>query len=445
MSVKGGIDISRNGTTALVFTSEKVSAIIDFGNVAKSTSPVIKEYLYTDEELAWWGDANDFPQQVIKDVQKDTEIGPLLERGAELLYGGGLTWGIPSLEDRNKLIPLPEAEDNEVFEWCEKSNINRYLIEAATDMRYFSNVFVEIVTTLDKTKVAQICVQAAEDCRLSKHNKKGFSETCYINANWPDATVSDSNTVKLRTIDPYYSPSDYLKDLIKQTDKTNFIYHLYQPTPGGHFYQTPVWNGLRTSGWLAVSQAIPEFKKKLIENQLNIKYLVEISDQFWPTKYEDWSELPPEQKKEKVINELDVFKKVMTGAENAGNSLITTFKTDFASMKEYSLWKITVIDNKIKNGEFLEEGKDASRHKMAAIGLHPALVGTFDNNGLGGAGSNIREAYNLMSFANKAKQDILLEPLKLVRDFNGWNKRLQFRLINNFMTTLDAGTEAKTK
>ena len=100
------------------------------------------------------------------------------------------------------------------------------------------------------------------------------------------------------------------------------------------------------------------------------------------------------------------------------------------------------MDDKIQDGKYLEDGKDASLFKAAAVGLHPALIGNLTSSGMSGAGSNIREAYNLNIMTNRSRQDIILEPLNnLLIEYNGWPLEMEFAFNNQFMTTLDAGKE----
>jgi hypothetical protein len=412
--------------------------------VAPITSPLIKSE--DSSVMAKWGDDNDFPQKVIADIRKDPEIGTLLSKKAALLYSGGLVYGIikKGSDGSETMTPLPEADDLKISDWLRKSNIKRYLLEAATDLYYFGNVFPETVLNVGKTEIIQLCVQASESCRFSKQNNAGVIDTCFINANFPDDDENNKRTKKLPVIDPYYDPAANLKTI--SAKGFNFIYPISYPSPGSKYYQLTDWNSIRESGWLAVSQAIPKFKKSLLEKQLNIKYHIEISDQFWPLKYSDWSTIDEAKRQLIKKTELENFQKLLAGAEKNGNSLVTPFKSDFNLGKEFSLWKITAIDDKIKAGQFLEEGKDASLYKMSAIGLHPALVGTMPNNGLGGAGSNIREAYNLHMMMITAHQDIILEPLNnLIKYYNGWNEQVEFRFKNSFMNTLDKGTETTKK
>lgn len=402
------------------------------------TTPTVKDE--GSGKMAKWGDENNFPQKVIEDVRKDPEIGTLLDKEARLLYSGGLVYGKLEIAEGGKEIlkPLTGTELKTVSDWMRKSNINRYIYEAARDLYWFYNVFPEFVLSKDKKNIVQLCVQAAEQCRWEKQDNNGIVKNCFINANFPDDDEKNDRTKTVPVLDPYYDAAGTLASI---KSGFNFIYPLSIPTPGSTYYQLADWNSIRESGWLAVSQAIPKFKKNLLEKQLSIKYHVEISDMFWGLRYPNWNSFTSEEKKEKKDIELSAFNDLMSGVEKSGNSLVTPFKTDAGLGKEFSMWKITAIDDKMKDGKFLEEGKDASLNKMAAIGLHPALIGTMPNNGMGGAGSNIREAYNLHMLSVRAHQDILLEPLEVVKNYNQWPEDLVFRFRNSFMNTLDAGKE----
>jgi hypothetical protein len=403
----------------------------------RNSTPLIKET--TSSKMAYWGDGNDFPQIVIDDIRKDPEIGTMLDKQARLLYSSGLVYGtIDFKENGDEILKPPSPEVRKTIDtWLRKSNINRYIYEGARDLYFFYNVFPEVVRSVDDSKIIQLCIQPAEHCRFGKQNKRGIIDTCFINAQFPAETELDPRTIVLPVLDPYYDPAENLRN----ASGHNFIYPLSIPTAGSTYYQLADWNSVRSSGWLDVSKAIPKFKKNYIEKQLNIKYHIEISDQYWPLKFEGWAQKKAAEQAKIKNSELKVMNDLLSGLEKSGNSLVTAFKSNFDTGKEFSLWKINVIDDKIKDGKFLEDGKDASLYKATAVGLHPALIGAMPNSGMGGAGSNIREAYNLHMLSVRAHQDILLEPLELVKAYNGWPDDIVFRFRNSFMNTLDKGKE----
>lgn len=432
----------------IVFNDDYSAAIIpaigavvtDVASMPRPTSATIKS---TDSDaMALWGDNNDFPQLVINDVRKDAELPNLLDEKARLAYAGGLIYGTLKRngDGSEYLEPLTNGSlQKEIDDWIIRSNITAYLYEAFKDLYWFGNAFPEVVRDKELKKIVQLCVQPAEQCRWAKQNKNGLIETCYINANFPDAKATDSLTKKLGVIDRYYDAAGSL--LLRK--ETNLIYPISIPSPGSNYYQLADWNSIRASGWLDVSRAIPKFKKSLLEKQMTIKYHIEISNLYWEMKYPGFDSKAKEEKVKIKEEEFSNFVSVMSGELAAGGNLYSPMITDPSSGKEYSLWKITPIDDKIKDGTFLEDGKDASLYKYSAIGIHPALLGTMPNNGMGGAGSNIREAHLLYTMKIRPHQDIVLEPLNyLVVPYNKWDG-VTFRLRNSFMTTLDKGSETK--
>ncbi len=391
--------------------------------------------------IMYWGPTNTFPQDVIKDVRKDPEIGTLLGKQANLLYSSGLIWGIPETDGDGvkKFTPLAKKTDSEIRLWLRRSNINRYLSEGAKDLYYFANVFPEIILQADRKKVVQICVQPAEECRFGNQNSRGIIDTCYLNAQWEISQYNSKLTKTVSVLDPYFDPAAQLRNV----SSLNYIYPLNYANPGNKFYQMPDWNSIRESGWLEVSQLIPQFKKALLKNQMTIKYHIKINNMYWIIKYDGYDLLDNEQKKKIKTIELTAIQDTLSGADKSGKAFVSPTYYDIGLKETIDLITITAIDDKIQDGKYLEDGKDASLFKAAAVGLHPALVGNLTSSGMSGAGSNIREAYNLHVMTNRSYQDLILEPLNnLLIEYNGWPLDMEFGFNNQFMTTLDAGKEA---
>jgi len=392
-------------------------------------------------DILFWGEDNDFPQKVIEDVRKSPVLGTLLGDKADLLYSGGLIWGIPDPKDPAKLLPLSDDENMHIQEWMENTAINKYLSEAAKDITWFSNAFVELVLNVGRTEIIQICTQAAEECRYGRQNpSSGKIDVCYINAQWPDGKPDDPFTKKVSVLDSYYNPAEQLRAI---TSGFNFIYPLSVAEPGNKFYQLASWNSIRESGWLAVVEAIPKFKAALLKNQMTIKYHIQISSQYWQHRYEKWTGMTAAERAKIKKDDLEKMEATLVGAEKAGKSLTSIVHHDFNKNLEYEMVKISVIDDKLKDGKYIEDGKEGSIQILNAVGLHAALTGVIPSDGLGGSGSNIREAYNLHLMKSKSRQDLLLEPLYVVKKYNKWNPQLVFRINNVMFTTLDKGKETK--
>jgi hypothetical protein len=391
--------------------------------------------------FARWGDGNDFPQMVIEDVNKDPEIKTMLRKSAELLYGGGIKFGrvVYDAKGNEALEPLDPATDLKIRTWLRKSNFNRYVKEAALDLYYFGNVFPELILNVGRTEIVQIAVRAAETCRYSRMNTRGVIEKCYVSYQWPSAKPKDEYTKEIPVLDPYYNPAE---QLTQKTNGTNFIFPLSEPSPGNNYYQLTDWNAIRTSGWLSFSQSIPKYKQNIIKNQFGVRFVVEVNTKYFEWRFPGWNTKTDTEKAQIKEEERKKWENFCTGEDSVGKVITINFFGD-GQQKDISMVKFTPIKNVIEKNEYIEDGQQASTQKAIAVGLHPALLGFLPNSGLGGAGSNIREAYNLHVIMNKSKQDLLLEPLYCVRDFNAWGDDIGFAFNNTLMTTLDAGKETK--
>ncbi|RZK26319.1 MAG: hypothetical protein EOO63_14845, partial [Hymenobacter sp.] len=63
-----------------------------------------------------WGEDNLFPQAVVKDIERNTVLGSVLERKTATMYGQGITYGVITGRDKSGLPTfepqfIPEIED----------------------------------------------------------------------------------------------------------------------------------------------------------------------------------------------------------------------------------------------------------------------------------------------------------------------------------------------
>lgn len=145
--------------------------------------------------------------------------------------------------------------------------------------------------------------------------------------------------------------------------------------------------------------------------------------------------------------QVNEWKKALFGAENADAVIATAMKHVPGKNEEtYSLVKITKLDNSTngKDGSYLNASREASQHKIIAMGMDPTLVGALPGDGgMGaGSGSNNRVAFNQRVLLSKADQDNVLQLMELIRDFNEWPETMEFAIDQGLITTLDAGAEA---
>jgi hypothetical protein len=363
-------------------------------------------------DLIQWGPDNLFPQNILKDIRTNTIIGPTLKRQAEIAYDD-IIYGT---EDENG--NFKRVIDEKVEAFFRRSHINRYSISALRAFYFFYLAVPELILTKDKKEVYSIRCDRTAHFRFMKQNNMGIITHGYMNADWEShSSLEDSEYVtKIPLINIYDDPAS-----LKDGSEFKYIYPLAYPTEDEKFYPLVDWNSARTSGWLDVAQSIPLFKKALFKNQITMKYLIQVPSWWWEWKYPGFEKFGEKLRKETIEFEADKFEKFTKGEDNTGNSLMVTFISDPKYQKEYKGWTVEAIDNKLKDGIYIEDSNEASSHLLYALSMDPTLIGAMPGSKLGsGSGSDKRVAFNIYINTIKPHQDLILEPLPWIGEYNGW-------------------------
>lgn len=431
------IRVLSTGGKGFTAFSASAGALVNLKELTPQTSPIATPDA-TNAKLAPWGADNLFPQNLLKEIRTNTVIGAALDWKSRALYGNGLRWGYETTDSSGNIIRTPKA-DPVVKAWMRRSNINRYLLEASKDLYYFYNVFPELIRSKDYKQIVSIGVQDAVFCRWSKQNTNGIIEKCLIHGDWSKNKADEAEEIAV--IDPYYSA---VQSTLENTRDAKLIYPLSIPTPGQVYYQLADWNSLRTSGWLAVAAAIPGFKKAIFENQISLKYHIEIAEWYWLELYPNWATDSTEVKDTAIKEYIDGFEKTMAGSSNGYKSLMSMKRTNPVTGKEESAWTVKAIDDKLPSGVYIEDSAEASSHLLFALGVDPTLIGLTPSGRPGnGSGSENRVAFNTYISMCQAHRDIVLEPIRLIQEYNGWDPELEFWFEYPTITTLDKGKETQ--
>lgn len=396
-------------------------------------------------EIIPWGVANDFPQKVLKDGERSTIIPTALKWQANLISKTVLPFLVDYDDNGKEVVQL--CRDPEIMQFLDSRFFRRYQRESANDIFWFLNVFPEIILSKDRKKITHIHPNEAAHCRWSAQNSKGQCEFVYMNANWPDANVGDKETIKIRALDPYHY------DLVNWTRETHtnifkFIFPASYPTPGKTFYQLAHWNGIRRSGWLDVLASVPKLKKALFENQMTIKYHIQIPERFWEQEFgSDWKKWTTEERNNAKMQVANRINRNLVGSEKSGVAMMSEFGISAIDGKTVEGWKIEAIPDKLKDGQYLADNMEATAHLLYALGLDPTLVG-FASKEMGSrsGGSDKRESLLIYLSQLEPYRDILFEPLDFIAEYNGWKAKypqLKFRIPQTLLTTLDTGASSK--
>jgi hypothetical protein len=393
-------------------------------------------------EIASWGKKNDYPQAVLKQVRLNGSASSGLRFLRKTHYGNGLILVRDVATDGKKDTQMVElTEVPAIREFFLKSQMNRFWKETILDLEYFSIAFPEYILSENFQQINQVRRQKTAWCRFSLPNpENNLVEYVYISEKFGKESVDASSDYveEVPLIDSYWS-TDQVKQYCKENNIKKFIRPVFYPLIDEAFYPKSEWHAVVESGWLDVANSVPALKKALFNNQMTIKYLVEIHEMYFEKIYmENWIKFTPDERKSIRNAVIDTINESLSGNDNAGKAIQSMkFLVDG---KEISAITITEIDDKLKDGSYLPEAEAANSEVLFALGVDPSLIGAGIPGGkLGaGSGSDKREAFTILSALFKTNRETTLEVYDFIAQYNGWDTTIRAAFENTILTTLDS-------
>jgi hypothetical protein len=375
----------------------------------------------TPSGVRWapWGDDDLVPTNLRCKLEEVPMAQSAVSRLAAMMYGNGIVYYKNSDIDNGE---VKRARIPEIEAFMRRSRINtKWFLAQCLDFRYSMNAFSEFILSNDRTKIVSIFHKQAEFCRKSVQNEETLDiDWLLYSADFPLGGVGQNRYAFI----PLYSYFDDLKEYVSRLKGHKFAYHAHYPTPGTVYYARPMWVGLfRKEGWLDVAANVPRIISAMQNNQISIKYQIVIPETYFEIRYREWDMFTAEQR-EKAMDDLVVrVNESLKGATNVYNSITTFVKQDKVSGAMIGKIEILPIDDKTKAGTWVPDSNAADAQIVQALGLHPSQMGLQPAGGKMGAGSGSdqRESFNTGISLNTPDQDLLLEPLQMVAEFNGWD------------------------
>lgn len=436
------IEVEENSGAFIAYSSSTSSAYKFNGSPKPSATQPDDIEDVTGDDIAYWGKANDFPQQVEKHIESNPDLGNVLLYKALKLYSYGVTYKIMKEDEEGNAVYIDKIIP-EVEQFLKRNR--DFALKACIEMFRYYNVFPEITLSLDRKEIRYISCKTTKECRYSLMDEiLGYSKYVYLSPNWHlGGTVKDKKTVKIPCINPVHWPAELVKSDRKEF---NYILPISFPT-GKKYYQLATWYTIIFSDWLKLANSIPKFKLALMNNQITIKYHIQMPDYWMRWKYPKFDSLDKKKQKELIDAECKKFDDFLVGIEKSGKSITSVFKTDPATGKEWPGWRIIPIDDKIKDGKYIEDAQEATTKIYSSAGVDPALGGfSPGKSGANRNGSDKREAGNDMYTINFAFEELLMQIYDYVADFNGWNDKygyMVFGFIKAQLQTLNQVTPSK--
>lgn len=421
--------------------SYKNKEIVVFGASMQEnqhTKPKIAKSSSDSDKYAFWGDNNTYPQEFVKKLNKTgAAIG-----GLDVLVSAHYGMGFRLYQDMETETGV-EARERlasafpDINEFFKRTRWDIFLSEVVTDFETFRIAFVEYLLSPNYEKIISVKRYKSADCRLGVPDEKsGFVKFVYINTDWEEA--KEEFTQKVPFLSPDI-PSEMMKIYCKEKRIDKFIVPVIDTLSTEKIYPKVKWHSSFRNGWVDVVLSVPSFKKYMFENQLNVKHIVYIADDYFAhihrEKWQEFSATEKEELRRKLVDKID---ETMSGNQSAGRSLIAPYFRDQNGNLIKGI-EVLPIDDKIKDGNFLPDASAGNSEILFPMGVDPCLLGAGipGGKGLNGSGSDKREAYTILSTRMPIRRIHTLEIFDRIRDWNGWDETLYGRFPNINLTTLD--------
>lgn len=432
---------AKNQTTAPAVKPTNIA--IDSSLVETSTAK--------GKKIVSWGSGNSGPKKLLADINKIGVAGKALEISSDAHFGTGLS--VYREDDDGKKVKLPFRKHPQLALFDKENNWDLFYSECIPDYECHEMMPVEFCLTNNYAEISYISRHDPNHFRYEEMNPvTGRVERAYLNADWEN--YKDQTT----TVLPFftqYDTAEFIKEECTRLKITRFMVCYHAGKNGELYYNLPRWQAPFRNGWTDIILAVPAIKKMITEQQLNIKFLIHVSDEYFRLKYgkDDrtnefvWDKMTQEKRDveyEGIVDEIDTH---LSGIQASGRSLtVPMIKSGFDGKYVKSI-EIERVDSETKDGALLAEAAAGIQEVYLAKGVDPCLPGASIPGTAyqSGSGSNKREAYTILCASKVRPRTITLLPFYLVRDYNNWGDDLYGAFPNVVLTTLDKETSGQTE
>lgn len=401
----------------------EVEKHVSFGMASGSIIEITKKQVEPDSiskgrtsvlPYAIWGTDNNQPQRIIDtNMQETTSVGAL-DFKIKAHFGKGLYFYKESINAKGEEIKTPLRIMDlppDMQEFCYLNDLQSLQYKIVTNYEWFNFFPLQYICNSAYNKIVRVSAKRTKDLRIGKRNAlTGEVPQFFLSAQWPKPLPDQYAEVPAFDRNyPFEVANGILKHEHESVDKD--------------YYPTAYWQS--NMRWLEVAMKIPRWINANIDNSINIKYHVEIPEQYFIDLY-------PEKNYEsraaclsaRKTAEADIKKEIDTclaGADNAQKIFYTKFAVD-AQGNVRPGWKINVLSNDIKDAAWLNADATAAARISSAHGVNPSLTSLVTGSNLNvGSGSDTREKFNVhMQLHTLLPRQKSLEWYDIVQRANRW-------------------------
>lgn len=388
-----------------------------------------------------WGVDNQLPYEIARLVGGDEVTSQNKLFNVLTCYGRGL-----QMLDMETKEP---ATDEEVLRFMRRQATPSYFLEQATDMKYYYWCVSVIILSRDGKQINRLIHKDACYCRLQVANKKGVIENVFY-GDWQDGQPESVERIPLLDL------RDPMGDLMRRMGREpmpdgttrkapvkdrKFAILMRFPTVGCQYYPVPYYSAIFRGGSYDEKRLISVGKRAKLKNATSIKYQVEIHRGYYDRIIQEEHITDPVEAQERVDLEKQNIRDFCMGINNQDKVWISQYYVNPDGKEEHDV-VVKRIETEKEGGDWNEDIQAASNTICYGDNVHPNLVGAVPGKSqMNNSGSDKRELFTMKQSLETAFHDILLQPLQMVCEYNGWKCQPTVPII--MLTTLDKHKDAE--
>jgi hypothetical protein len=422
---------------------------LEDGKAPAVTGLTLKDEL-TQGQWANWGADNKLPITYADHIENCGVLSAALDAKARISTGKGLQ---PFLLEN--VLPdgteqLKWVNDTEIHEWLEANQLFDKQLDFSFDRNAYGWRCGSYTLSVKRDKITRINRKDVYECRLQKKNKStGLINSIFMSADWPNNSIAFNKNAHIQL--PALKEGLELEDLQSRASGFEFAFIDRRRRNGRQYYPMPLWYAAQA--WVKLARSVPDLKNVQFQRQIQLQYVVTISQKYWENLFTDWATMEHGKKMEIVNAKYDEIDQWLSGAANAYKSLFCFSYVDPVTGREIKDIQIETITDTAKDGKLLPDSAAANSEILFALMVNPALMGAGQPGGpysSNAGGSNVRESYLVQMMLLEEERKMNLQHLNVVKRFNGWDKKyknapLVFRQQSGLLTTLDTGKSTKNE
>jgi len=363
-----------------------------------------------------WGADNQLPYKILELIESDETLSTCQIFNAEVCYGSGLVY-----DTKEATAAIRKDVDHYLMD----NDLPSYFLGVCQDFKHFAFCVSIIILSADGSRIVRILRKEACYCRFAPADKEGHIPYL-LYANWRKVISSKDQVEKIELLDqnsPWTDLQERMQSLKGRKPKSStrkFAIVSRVPTPDSTYYPIPYYGSLFKGNWYNIKRLIGLAKEAKLKNSAPIKYHIEVANRYWDGIFKAEGITDRKKQMDRVVEEKEKIINFLTGMENSGKALFSTFYVNPNGDEQHD-----VIINKVETDK---EGGDWSTDIIEAVNMmcftmrvHSNLVGsvpgkTQTNN----SGSDKRELYTIAQALQKPYHDLLFTVHHIIIRYNGW-------------------------